>query len=491
MSLIIHIPTKDRALVRTGFGKASVFTDRLCITIPGLHSLTPVNLQMFPVVVKRQGRDSLKAKDVHVNIHAIFNLKVDNAEGTILKAVEHFGKNTFNLQGSEIIHSQLEGALREAAAKMNLDELQEKRADFVNAVTESLSKHLADSGLLLHSVSIQVLTQTDPKDLDDTDIFGARTRAFTAAEVQKKRTEENAAVRDNEVAIATKNVETQKKMFDLELAQENKRIDIEKQKIEFESQRLISIAIAQANQEKKSQEAAIDKDIAIQMKRKQELEAKETTFKALQNANEAETAAETVRARAVAMRDKEIGIINTEREMESQKLRIVKQAEAQKESIVTLADADLEKTRKQAEAILALADAKQRDYEVEATGKTKLNEAENKLSVEIIQMKLKQATIENAAAIIRELVNPINSVDSINIVHAPGLIGGNSGSSGSGSSNDSFPNQVVTAALKHRYSAAFADKLLNNIGLDLSNPAKIMDTVCSDAQDASGTSEEF
>jgi uncharacterized membrane protein YqiK len=426
---------------------------------------------------------------VHVSIDAIFNLKVNSDDDAILKAYEHFGDSTFNLQESSIIHSQLEGALREAAATMTLDELQEKRADFSRTVSETLSKHLSDCGLILHNVSIQVLTQADPTTLDPSDIFGARTKALTAAEVQVNRIKENEAVRNSEIAIAAQDVETQKRMFELAVDQENKRVEMEKQKIEFESQRQIAIAQAQAQQEQESQQAIINKDIAVQKKRKEELEAKEITFKALQNANEAETSAETVKAKAIATRNKEIGIIETEKEMESYKLRITKKAEAEKESILALADADLEKTKKQAEAIKVLAAAKKEDYEVEAEGRKKLNEAENTLSIDVIKMKISTKTIENAAAIIKEMVKPIESVDSINIVHAPGLIGGSSGS-GSDQANESLPNQVVNAAMKYKYNSAFSDKLLGNIGLDLNNPSRILDSLAENLEHAVTPAED-
>lgn len=477
MSFIIYIPKKDVALVKTGIF-AGVYTEGICFRVPLLNEIYQVNLEVFSVEISRSGKNKnqLKALDVFVDIDAVFNLKIERNDTDIIKALESFGKETFNLRTNQTIESILDGALRDASSLMTLDNLQGKREDFLKHVSESLEHSLKKLGITLITPSLKSLRQTDSQFLDDSDIFGARTKSFTSKEIFENKTKENEYIKDNELSINRKNVDTQKTLFELNNEQEKSRIEMEKQIVEYSKDREIAISKAQAEQEQKKQEAEITKDIKIQEARKLEYLAKKNTFNALQESNEAETSAETVKAKAIAEREKQVAILHSEqlaeasliskkKEAEAQKYKIEQEVEANFNKISKEAEANLIKARSEAEAIKLLAEAKQKDLEAEAIGKQKINEAENTLHIEIIKMRTNLATIERLPQILKELASPISNIKDFKVINVGGLNGSSNANEKNTSSNGI--NDIYDGAFNYKLKSSLADKIFAEAGIDI------------------------
>ena len=66
-------------------------------------------------------------------------------------------------------------------------------------------------------------------------------------------------------------------------------------------------------------------------------------------------------------------------------------------------------------------------YEVDAAGRAALNAADNQLSSEIVQMRLRLALIEHMRDIVREAAKPLENIDSIRILQVDGLNAGSAG----------------------------------------------------------------
>jgi uncharacterized membrane protein YqiK len=100
--------------------------------------------------------------------------------------------------------------------------------------------------------------------------------------------------------------------------------------------------------------------------------------------------------------------------------------------------------------------------------------AENEMSGNLIDLKLKLSVVENLKDIIRESARPMEQIDTIKIVEVNGMLngtpGGNSG--GGGMEGDGSPggrgnlaDQIVSSALRYRAQAPVVDTLLKEIGL--------------------------
>jgi uncharacterized membrane protein YqiK len=492
----IKVPTKDTAFVKTGgfFGKSSVSIDNICFGLRGFHAVTPINLKVFKISVVNHGHNAFMAKDAFVDIDVAFTIKVGNGKDFILKANESYGKTTFDLNRNENIISQLTGAIRNTVASHTISELQSDRKIISKDIEDSVNALLNQNGLVLQNVSIETLKQTDPSTLVANDVFTAKTRAMTAGEIELRKKEENDAIKSNELSIMRKNVEVDKAKYELEKERANALIEVEKQKIEFESQRLIKIAKSQALQEEESSKAIIDKDIAIQLKQTEMLKVQEATFKAQELSNLAEISSITARQKAEAERDKEIGIILAQKEMEQEKLKITVPAEAQLEKIKkdteakmiqakneveiikiqsdtekykkqTQSEAELNKIENESRGIALLAEANKVKYQVEADGKALMNEAENKISAEVIAFKLKEITLSQLVGLTQAMYKPFEKVGSFNVIQAQGLIGGNSGNGESSAEGGNLPNQILGALQKNKIVNPLIDKMLSDAGL--------------------------
>ena len=128
----------------------------------------------------------------------------------------------------------------------------------------------------------------------------------------------------------------------------------------------------------------------------------------------------------------------------------------------------------QTEADIARAKGVLAQYEAEAEGKTKLNEAANKQSPEVIALQIKLKLLEQLPAIIRESVKPMEKIDSIKIVDMGNgnfskSVNGEVEEGNNGNASGSLPDQVVTAALRHKMAAPLVDQLLRDVGIDGSN----------------------
>jgi uncharacterized membrane protein YqiK len=225
-----------------------------------------------------------------------------------------------------------------------------------------------------------------------------------------------------------------------------------------------------------------EKRIAVAHKSREQSEADAEADRALALAVEAAENVNTVRETAVAERQKSIELVEARKQAERQAISVRVAAEAEKQAAEdqaaarkTLAEGHAAQTRIEAEARADAerlsAEASGVRYEVDATGKRALYEAENLLSPEVIAMRIKMALIEHLEQIIRESVKPLQSIEGIKIVQVDGLSGlaggavaGGAEHAGTGAGGN-LAEQAVNAALRYRGQAPLLDSLLREVGI--------------------------
>ena len=211
-----------------------------------------------------------------------------------------------------------------------------------------------------------------------------------------------------------------------------------------------------------------DREIAIADKSKERSKAEKEAKEAEAQAVAAKERVTTARDREVADRHKQIAVIKANEEAEQEAVGIKVAATARKEA--ALDEAEAIKTTAQAEAdavkIKALADEAR--YRVEAEGHERLNEAENKLSNEIIRMRIQLETVKQAASIIEASVKPLETIDGMKVINVSGLgglVGAGNGTDG-GTGSGSVADQLVDGLLKYRGLAPVVDSILKEAGID-------------------------
>src|SRR5579863_3955326 len=152
--------SNERAFVRTGMGGQKVVLNGGAFVLPIVHDVIPVNMNTLRLEVSR-GRD--KALITHdrmrVDVIAEFYVRVQASTAAISSAAQTLGLRTMQPEMlKELLEGKFVDALRTVAAQMTMEELHEKRGEYVRRVRETVAEDLLQNGLELESAS---LTQLD------------------------------------------------------------------------------------------------------------------------------------------------------------------------------------------------------------------------------------------------------------------------------------------------------------------------------------------
>ena len=522
--------TKELTFVRTGFGGEKVVVDGGALILPILHDYIDINMQSMKVTVARSKSDSFITKDrMRVDITADFYIRVGEDRESISRAAQTLGKKTVDLRElTGLIEGKLIATLRSVASSMEMKELHEKRDEFSSQVKNAIEADLSKNVLQLDSVSLTSLDQTSKEFFNENNAFDAEGLTSLTQTIEERKKLRNDIERSTEVQIAQKNYETQSEKFEIQRKQaeaeatqqtkianfqaeqealrakeaESRRKEAEEAKIvankaieeaqinkaraieTVEIEKARAIREAEINKEKAVELANQSKNIEIAKKVEEEAAAKTLANekKALEAASfeKIKTSSETEQAE----RAKKLALIEAQKEAEQLSIEKTVAAKAEKEAEENLAEAAKIKAMgasealkikatAEAEAIKITAEANRLNYEVEAKGKTEINNAENIVSAEILENRFKLALVEFMPQIIAQVVKPAEKIDSIKIVQMAGLGGANQSGAGlnaNGSVSNagaSLSDQIINASLNYKVNAPIIDDLMKQVGIDL------------------------
>lgn len=492
--------SKELSFVRTGLGGQKVVLDGGAIVLPGFHQVIPVNMNTLKLEVARSGKDSLFTKDrMRVDAVAAFFVRVRPMLEGIAQAAQTLGQRTMDPSAlKELVEDKFVDALRAAAVSMTMQELLDKRQDFIQAVQNTVQEDLMKNGLELESVSLTRIDQTAMQFFDPNNAFDAEGLTKLTEETQLRAKQRNAIEQDTAVQIAEKNFTTKQEQlrisqqqtfailsqeqevanrqaeqsaqvagFDAEKKQESEqaRITAERQIKEAEVERDRSVKVKQIEAERGLSVAAIeqqrsieiaeqDRAIAIAQKSEQQSVAEAQANLARAEAVKAEQSVVTAEEVARAERQKQVAMVKAAEDAQRSAIGMTVAAEAERQA-----------AEDRAQAIRTLAEANATNYEVESEGKRKLNDAVNVLSPEQIAMHVKLELIRALPEIIAASVKPIERIDGIKIIQVDGLNRSGGGGSSAESASGNLAEQAVSAALAYRAQQPLIDSLLNEVGI--------------------------
>jgi len=415
----------DQAFVMTGQGGSRVVLDGGALVIPIFHRITEVNLRTMKLGVNPHGPNALITHDnLRSDILAQFYIRVQADREHILNAARSLGDNSVNAENVEsLVSEKLVSALRAIASQMDLFEIHTKRDEFAERVKEHVKSDLEANGLLLESVTISELDQTDPSELSDNNVFDAQgkrkiTEITAAAMVERNNLERAAeqarknqdvttrqyilnlernqaeaeANQGTEIAKirASKDQESQQAVIAQQRAVETSQIEKQQAVETAEIGRQQAVEVARVGQEKavrtatiareqELQTAAVGRDQAVALAERvkqiavanQEAERAKAEEKALIAQAAQERATQeiiTVTQIAEAERDANKKLIAARQEIERDKIRLQTEAQVSAFTRVTNAQGEQEAATKQAEARLQLAQAEAQSRELVARG---------------------------------------------------------------------------------------------------------------------------
>jgi uncharacterized membrane protein YqiK len=507
--------SKERAFVRTGLGGQKVVMNGGAFVLPIVHEVIPVNMNTLRLEVGR-GRDkALITRDrMRVDVVSEFYVRVQAADAAIAAAAQTLGQRTMQPDAlRELIEGKFVDALRTIAAEMTMEEMHEKRGEYVKRVRNVVAEDLLQNGLELETVSLTQLDQTAMEFFNPSNAFDAEGLTRLTEQIERRKKIRNDIEQDTMIEIRNKNLDTERQGLEIDRALEHARLAQEQ---DLETQRAAqraSVARERADKDQEAERAQITARQAIEQARiaseralEEQRIAKEREVEELEIArrksielaeqernvavaeqskaqSEAQAAADRARAIAVteeervftaretemAQRRKSIELIGAQQEAEREALRLTVAAEAERNAAEDRgaairagaeADADAEKIRALASRIR---------FEVDAEGTRLMNEAQNLLSPDARLSAMRMRLIEKLDAIIRESVKPMERIEGIKILHVDGLGGGRGAGSGRSEAGDiggGLADSVVNSALRFRAQAPLIDQLLREIGVE-------------------------
>lgn len=517
--------SKEVSFVRTGFGGEKVILNGGALVLPVLHEVIPVNMNTLRLEVKRATDQALITRDrMRVDVMAEFYVRVKPTAESIATAAQTLGKKTMSPQElKDLVEGKFVDSLRAVAAEMAMEELHEKRVDFVQKVQQVVSEDLFKNGLELETVSLTGLDQTSFEYFNPQNAFDAEGLTKLTETIEDRRKKRNDIEQDNDLAIKAKNLSTEQARLQILREEEYAKLQQEREIAIRKAEQMAEIASQEAGKKREAEEARIaaerevelkriasardveneniqkaqliqkaqveqkktielaeqDRAIAIAEKSRAESEAKALADQARAQAVKAEEEVTTVRETQRAERLKAVELVAAKQVAETDAIAITVAAEAAKqaaaddaEAVRIAAQAEAEKVRLkakgEADAKMLLAAAQEKQYQVDADGTRAVNEANNILSTEQVEMQIRLALMKYLPEIIRESVKPMENIDDIKILQVNGL-GGMNTMTNSGEASDqgqvALSDQVVNSALRYRSQAPLIDSLMNELGI--------------------------
>jgi uncharacterized membrane protein YqiK len=517
--------SKERSFVRTGFGGQKVVLGGGAFVLPIVHDVIPVNMNTLKLEVSR-GRDkALITKDrMRVDVIAEFYVRVQAEEDAVAAAAQTLGQRTLQPeQLEELIEGKFVDALRTVAAEMTMEELHEKRGEYVKRVRNVVAEDLLKNGLELEAASLTQLDQTAMEYFNPSNAFDAEGMTRLTEQIEKRKKQRNDIEQDTMIQIRNKNLETERMALDIDRELEYARLTQEQELEVRRAQQRAEVVRERVDKEQEAERAQIMSRESIEkariaserlleeerIKREREVQAAEierrkalelaeqqraiAVAQASKSQSEAQAAADQARAKAVseeervftareteiAERRKSIELIEARKEAEREALRLRLAAEAEKLAADDRGAAVRAQAEADADADKIRALALRVRQEIEAEGARLMNEAQNTLSAEARLSALRMKLVEKIDSIIRESVKPMERIEGIKILQVDGLTGGGGGGMANEMAGSGFADSVVNSALRFRAQAPLVDQLLREIGVEGGDLGKIAQSMAT------------
>ena len=512
--------SKERAFVRTGFGGQKVVQNGGAFVLPILHEVIPVNMNTLRLEVSRERDKAIITRDrMRVDVVAEFYVRVQAAADAIAAAAQTLGQRTMQPETlKELIEGKFVDALRTVAAEMTMEEMHEKRGEYVRRVRDVVAEDLLQNGLELETVSLTQLDQTSMEFFDPSNAFDAEGLTRLTEQIERRKKMRNDIEQDTMIQIRNKNLDTERQALEidreleyarlsqereLEVQRATQRADVARERAtrEQEAERAQISAREAVDRARIASERAVEEDRiarelgvqALEIDRRKALELAEqqrsiAVARESKAQSEAQAAADEARALAVtqeervftaretemAERRKSIELIGARQEAEREALRLTLSAQAERAASEDRGAALRAEAEAQADADRVRSMAQRIRHEVEAEGTRLMNEAQNTLTPEARLSAMRMRLLDKIEGIVRESVRPMERIEGIKILQVDGL-GGGGGRRGDGfePGGGNIADNLVNSALRYRAQAPLVDQLLREIGIDGGDVGKL------------------
>ncbi len=356
----------DIAYIISGFKKgkdknsgARIIVGRATIRIPFFERIDKLRLNLMQVDIKTNSAVPT-SEYINIFIDGVANIKVASDKDSILRAAENFlGRRQEEI--GIVAQQVLEGNMREIVGQMKLSDLVQNRDLFAAKVLENAADDMRRMGLEIINLTIQNFVDKEGiiQDLGIDNI--ARIRKDAA--IAKANAEKDIAVAQ---ATAMEESNKAKALADINIALQNKEVEIKKSEFKIDqdvkkAEADAAYAIQEQEQRKSIETSSVNADIA---RREREVELKEKEIALTEKSLDAEVKKKAEAEKYAIEQQAQADKYKREQAAMAAKIEQEQQAEADKIKASAKRFADEEeakgieaKGRAEAEAILAKAEA--------------------------------------------------------------------------------------------------------------------------------------
>ena len=464
----------DKAAIITGLGKAKVITGGGIMVLPVLQRIDYITLENISFDVNMQGTLTSDAVPIEANGTVVVKIKNDEAMIRSAVEQFNCGKESETKQHiMETARDVCEGRLREIIADMTAEQLYKDRKTFSERVKEVAEEQLSELGLELKSFTIKGIGDQNGyfEALSKPQIAAVK----RDAEIAQAEAVKESMIKTSEARRAGEQarLESEAKMAEAKKEADIKKLNFEKERQTTQAISDAAYSIQQNVTQKDITNTEMDANVLKEQRAREVREASIQIEIAAEQKNIelAKKKAERKEAELLetVIKPSEAEKLRAELKAEAEKIAMIKKAEAQAEAkkLDAAAEAEAQKLDAQAQAErikqegMAQAEIteKQGVAQAEAIRRQGLAEAEalEKKAEALAKMddagKL-QMVVEKLPEIARAIAEPMSKIGNITIIDGSG-----SGENGGGAADVA---RYMTGSLK-----AVNEALKDTIGFDM------------------------
>ena len=251
--------SKEVSFVRTGLRGEKVILSGGAFVLPIIHNITTVGMRTLRIEVKRGGDKSFITQNrMRVEIVAEFYVRVTPSKEAVSIAAGTLGKRTMEPESlRELVQGRFVDALGIVAAQMTMEEIQEKRGEYIKAVKVIVAESLGATGLELEAVSLTSLDQAGLEVFNPSNAFDAEGLTQLTEQIEAGKKKRNDIEQDTTIRIRAKNLEAEQKALEIDQQREFSRLLQEREIAKQRDKERTEMAIETATQERLAEEARI------------------------------------------------------------------------------------------------------------------------------------------------------------------------------------------------------------------------------------------
>jgi len=251
--------SKEVSFVRTGLRGEKVVISGGAFVLPIIHNITSVGMRTLRIEVKRGGDKAFITQNrMRVEIVAEFYVRVTPSKEAVSIAAGTLGKRTMEPESlRDLVQGRFVDALGIVAAKMSMEEIQEKRGEYIKAVKVIVAESLGSTGLELEAVSLTSVDQAGLEVFDPSNAFDAEGLTQLTEQIEAGKKKRNDIEQDTAIRIRAKNLEAEQKALEIDQAREFSRLLQEREIAKQRDKETTEMAVETAKQERLAEEARI------------------------------------------------------------------------------------------------------------------------------------------------------------------------------------------------------------------------------------------